>query len=249
MAEGAVVQSMIMQVAQQANAALSITGKVSSDAISGIITACRIPKSFAMTFDDGPGKLFDQVVDRLDELGVKATFFVNGNNVGNLDNAADANKIRRAYQSGHQIASHTFSHADLDQLDAAGIRSEMDKLDQQLLRIIGRRPVYMRPPFGNANSATQRTLQKLGYRIVNWNLDTLDWKHPRNAKESLKAYRRALNQAANSGSATFISLQHDIQPATANQLIGRAVRLVRRYGYRLMRVDECLGDQSGAYRQ
>ncbi|RKP24925.1 hypothetical protein SYNPS1DRAFT_16424 [Syncephalis pseudoplumigaleata] len=214
-----------------------------------ILYTCKVPRSFAMTFDDGPGKLFDNVLDTLDRLKVKATFFVNGNNVANLNEAADQQKVRRAFEAGHQIASHTYSHADLDQLDEAGIRNEMDQLDRQLVRTIGRRPVYMRPPFGNANARTQRVLDRLGYRIVNWNIDTLDWQHPQDARASLQAYRDALDRATTDQQAAFISLQHDIQPATATSLIEDAVRLVRQRGFRLMRVDECMGDADGAYRR
>ncbi|KAI8050331.1 hypothetical protein BDF22DRAFT_622468 [Syncephalis plumigaleata] len=223
-------------------------GNAGGDNPGLVLYTCKLPRSFAMTFDDGPGKLFDRVIDTLDRLNVKATFFVNGNNVANLHEPADRKKLWRAYQSGHQIASHTYSHADLDQLNDAGIRDEMEKLDHILKSIIGRRPVYMRPPYGNANANTQRTLNMLGYRIVNWNIDTLDWQHPQDAQASLKAYREALDRVPTDRKASFISLQHDIQPSTATNLIEDAVRLVRQRGFRLMRVDECMGDANGAYR-
>ncbi|KAI9593840.1 hypothetical protein BDF19DRAFT_447055 [Syncephalis fuscata] len=214
-----------------------------------ILYTCKVPRSFAMTFDDGPGMLFDKVLETLARLNVKATFFINGNNVANLNEPTDAQKVLRAFRAGHQIASHTYSHADLDQLNDAGIRDEMGRLDRILVRIIGRRPVYMRPPFGNANTNTQRTLNTLGYRIINWNIDTLDWQHPNDAQASLKAYREALDRVPTASQrVSFISLQHDIQPSTATNLIEDAVRLVRQRGFRLMRVDECMGDAGGAYR-
>lgn len=189
---------------------------------------------------------FDHLLDTLQRLGVKVTFFVNGDNVANLSHPADAQKILRAFRAGHQIASHTYSHADLDQLDDAGIQEEMSRLDQQISRIIGRRPVYMRPPYGNANASTQRTLNMLGYKIVNWNLDTHDWEHPHDAQASLQVYRDALENGRSSNS--YISLQHDIQPATAMRMVEDAVQLVQQHGYTLMRIDECMQDAGNAYR-
>jgi peptidoglycan/xylan/chitin deacetylase (PgdA/CDA1 family) len=173
---------------------------------------------------------------------------VNGKNYGDLNNEEDAAKIRRAYYAGHQIASHTYSHADLDTLGPDGIRSEMEQLDAQLQRIIGRRPVYMRPPYGNVNAQTEAVLTGLGYQIVKWNLDTNDWRHPYDVEASLQEYIQALDDAEGDPSAAFISLQHDTIRLTAIELVERAVRLVRARGYQLMRIDECLGRPGSAYR-
>lgn len=52
------------------------------------------------------------------------------------------------------IILHSWSHADLTTLDAAGITSEMTQLEAALLNILGEFPQYMRPPYFSYNDAT-----------------------------------------------------------------------------------------------
>lgn len=62
-------------------------------------------KKVYLTFDDGPSRLTDDVLDILDKYNVKATFFVLGSNVD-----ARPELVKRAYDSGHFIASHGYGH-------------------------------------------------------------------------------------------------------------------------------------------
>lgn len=75
----------------------------------------------ALTFDDGPSIFTPRVLDLLDQYHARATFFVNGDNFarGHIDDRATQwpDILRRMHRSGHQIGSHTWSHADLTYLD------------------------------------------------------------------------------------------------------------------------------------
>jgi peptidoglycan/xylan/chitin deacetylase (PgdA/CDA1 family) len=89
----------------------------------GVITSCKVPGTVAMTFDDGPYKFTNQLLDQLKDAGVKATFFVNGHNIGDIYQYDWV--VKRAYNEGHQIASHTWSHADLTRLSYNQIHRQM----------------------------------------------------------------------------------------------------------------------------
>lgn len=89
----------------------------------GVITSCRVPGTVAMTFDDGPYKFTNQLLDHLKQAGVKATFFVNGHNIGDIYQYDWI--VKRAYHEGHQIASHTWGHADLTTLSYDQIHNQM----------------------------------------------------------------------------------------------------------------------------
>ncbi|KAI8049782.1 hypothetical protein BDF22DRAFT_698620 [Syncephalis plumigaleata] len=211
-----------------------------------VLTTCTIPDALALTFDDGPGRNTADILNALGRLSVKATFFVNGRNVGDLSRAEDAALLKRAYDEGHQIASHTFSHADLTQLSASGIEQQMTDLDNMIKGIIGVRVTYMRPPYGNTSPQVLSVLGSLGYHVVNWNLDTNDWQHPNDADATFHVYQSVMG---NSGpGSSFISLQHDIQPSIDGQLVERVVTYARSLGKSLVRVDECLGAAGTAYR-
>ncbi|KAF8943160.1 hypothetical protein BGZ47_005729 [Haplosporangium gracile] len=206
----------------------------------GVITSCKVPGTVAMTFDDGPYKFTNQLLDRLKEAGVKATFFVNGANIGNIYQYDWI--VKRAYREGHQIASHTWGHADLTTLSYDEIHTQMTKLDDALESIIGVRPVYMRPPYGNLNSVAQSYLNDNGYKIVKWRVDTSDWAHPDNVEASFSAYEYA-------GEAGFIALEHDTFESTVNDLVPRAIEYAKNHGWELVTVGECLGvSQNDWYR-
>ncbi|RKP11195.1 polysaccharide deacetylase [Thamnocephalis sphaerospora] len=212
------------------------------------LATCTIPNAFALTFDDGPGPYADVLLDQLDKLGVKTTFFVNGNNVGSLDDPVYAARLKRAYDSGHQIASHTYSHADLTAIGSDQIRSEMTLLDDQLRRLIGVKPTYMRPPYGAVNDQVLNVMRQLNYRVVLWNLDTNDCRRsPSDVKPALATIQNALANAAVGSS--WIALAHVTAYATAYNLVVDAVNDIRAKGYRLVRIDECFGDVGGAYTQ
>ncbi|RKP06944.1 hypothetical protein THASP1DRAFT_17804 [Thamnocephalis sphaerospora] len=211
-----------------------------------VVHTCTVPGTFALTFDDGPGLYTNTLLDQLDKLGVKVTFFIDGNNAGGLDDDGVAKCIRRAYHAGHQIASHTFSHADLTKISPSEVRSEMSKLDDQFKRILGVRPTYMRPPYGAVNKEMLDIMRELGYRVIRWSIDTNDWQHPDDAKASLAALQNGVKVMADEK--TGIALSHDTATSTATRYVEEAVKIIRQKGYRLTTVSECLGDGRSVYR-
>jgi peptidoglycan/xylan/chitin deacetylase (PgdA/CDA1 family) len=72
---------------------------------AAIITSCTVPGTFALTFDDGPYAYTSQLLDILAANGVKATFFLNGQNYDNIANYASV--VQRMVTDSHQIGSHT----------------------------------------------------------------------------------------------------------------------------------------------
>jgi len=200
--------------------------------VGTIINSCTVSGVAAITFDDGPGPYTSQLLDILASNGAKVTFFMNGQNYGNInDNAA---VVQRAYNEGHQIASHTWSHADLATLNAAGITSEMTQLETALLNIIGRFPTYMRPPYLSTNAQALSTLGSLGYHVIQLDIDTLDWEGDYTA-----AYNNYVNGLDNGGR---ISLSHDPLQQTVQVLAQQMLDAVRARGLRTVTVGECLGD-------
>jgi LysM repeat protein len=126
------------------------------------IYSCSVPNTFAITFDDGPYKYTQELVDYLDKNNIKATFFINGQNYGNIFTYQDF--LLAAYKSGHQIAHHTWSHPNISTLTDAELTLEITKLEDAFLQILGVIPTYFRPPFGEYTDASLKVLNKLGYK-------------------------------------------------------------------------------------
>ncbi|KAI9283063.1 hypothetical protein BC943DRAFT_382126 [Umbelopsis sp. AD052] len=205
----------------------------------GVQTNCKAGH-FALTFDDGPYQYSSKLIDHLNERGIKATFFVNGNNFWDLDNNIQAqNAIKKAYHSGHQIASHTWSHANLDELSNQHVEDEVVRLEDALMRIIGVRPSFVRPPYGNSDDRVTNILNHLGYTVVNWSVDSKDYE-THSLSDEMHNYHRELGSS--SGSKGGIGLEHDVYKQTAEELADAIIDYARERGYKFSTVAECFNE-------
>ena len=107
--------------------AFEVLSKRGSNWESKIITACKTPGTVAITFDDGPFEYTGKLLDILKKEGVHTTFFMNGNNYGKILDSKYQAIVKRADAEGHQVASHTWDHADLSKLSKEKILDEMTK--------------------------------------------------------------------------------------------------------------------------
>lgn len=208
-------------------------------------TQCKEPGTIALTFDDGPTANVLPLIDKLNDLGVKATFFVNAHNYVDLtDPDSEApNILRRAYKAGHQIGSHTFSHAKLTLLSNIEIFNEMKKNDDAINAIIGIKPIYMRPPYLDVNSNVLKLLGNLGYTVVHANLDTKDYEFNRQA-DAVQSMRNRVEQILNlsdPSTNSFIALNHDFVVEIV-KWTEAFVTLGRAKGYRFVTMSECIND-------
>lgn len=101
-------------------------------------------KSCALTFDDGPNTITTpQVLDLLEKYDVTASFFLVGNNI----NDSSAEIVKRAFDMGCEINSHSKTHSFMNQMEAEDIIAEMDFTSDKIEEITGKRPAFFRPPY------------------------------------------------------------------------------------------------------
>ncbi|GGA12945.1 hypothetical protein GCM10008018_67390 [Paenibacillus marchantiophytorum] len=129
-------------------------------------------KKVALTFDDGPDTRFTpKVLDTLKANHVKATFFVLG-----VKASSHPDVIRRMVNEGHVIGNHSYSHANLPKLTVDKFQNQIMSTESVLQGLIGYAPKLIRPPYGAINEEQVRWVADHHYLIVNWNVDSLDWK-------------------------------------------------------------------------
>ena len=125
-----------------------------------------------LTFDDGPDlATTPKLLEHLAELRVKATFFVLGSKIANPQGHA---VVERIAAEGHQIGNHGYSHVDLTKLTPAAVEDEINRTEE-LIGMLDRGIKVWRPPFGLHNTIVDNLISKLGYRLVLWNVSSLDW--------------------------------------------------------------------------
>ncbi|MBX6395728.1 MAG: polysaccharide deacetylase family protein [Alicyclobacillaceae bacterium] len=190
-------------------------------------------KVVALSFDDGPDNLYTpRILDVLRRERVHATFFVVGTRVEQYPQV-----VRRMVREGHAVGSHTWDHANLTKLPPEQIRSEMIRTDRAVQRVAGVHPALARPPYGAVNDQVIQTLYRMGYRIVDWSVDSLDWKE-------LTADQVAGNVLSHVSPGAII-LQHaaggkgEDLSGTVNAL-PRIIRTLRSEGYRFATIPELL---------
>ena len=186
-------------------------------------SSCHVDGPYiAMTFDDGPsGANTPRLLDMLKQRGIKATFFMVG------ENAAEYPQIvKRIVAEGHEVGNHSWSHPDFAKMSDAAVRDQLQKTHDAIVAGGGVAPKLMRPPYGAFTARQRRWCNgEFGYKIILWDVDPLDWKI-RNAahveSEILK----------HTGSGSII-LSHDIHkttvdamPSTLDQLLAKGFKFV-----------------------
>lgn len=123
-----------------------------------------------------------QIMDVLKERGLKSTFFVGGC-------WADDNQdvLRRMAGEGHEIASHGYFHRDHKKLSEKQNEEEMIATERVIEALSGVQITLFAPPSGSYGEASLKACEKLGYKMILWSKDTIDWRD----KDSALVYKRA----------------------------------------------------------
>ncbi|KAJ3191869.1 hypothetical protein HK101_007335, partial [Irineochytrium annulatum] len=211
---------------------------------SGDYTSCNDPKSWALTFDDGPGPYTNALLDALDVAKVQVTFFVVGSRLA--EDPAQIATLQRAYKAGHQIGIHTWSHSALTTLSSDVILAELIYTRDIIISAIGVAPRYMRPPYGDIDDRARAVIKTLGLEIVGWSRDTGDWQlsqypgSPIRPDDVEKAVAKWIASPPKNG---IISLQHDLWKLSAGEG-EKVLPMVIKAGFNVVPVHQCIGGPS-----
>jgi len=177
----------------------------------------------ALTFDDGPGAHTPRLLTALDAAGVKATFFVLGQNV-----AVNPAVVSRMSAAGHVVANHTWDHRDMKKLTGDELTSEVTRTAAAIKAASGQTTTLLRPPYGSFGAP----VRDLGQALILWDVDTLDWKF-RNAGEVVKRAMADVKPGS-------IILMHDIH-ATTVDAVPTLISKLKAAGYTFVTVPQLLG--------
>ena len=178
----------------------------------------------ALTFDDGPNPTTSKrIVDALIMYDQRATFFDLGMLVRRYPDT-----VRYESEAGMECESHTYDHKNLNKLNADEITWQIIESENAHREVLGRKPDLVRPPYGNANQLVKDVF--CGYPLINWDIDTLDWK----TKSSEKIMEEIRRHESLDGK---VILMHSIYDSTAEAVEIMVPELVSQ-GYQLVTVSE-----------
>ena len=185
----------------------------------------------ALTFDDGPSAHTERLLDAFAAHGGKGTFYVVGNM---LDGRPDT--LRRMAAEGHEIGGHSWNHRQLTKLGTEELTDQFMSTRAKIYEITGIDATTMRPPYGSCNDQVKAKAGELGIALINWSVDTLDWKY----KNADTVYQAVMDGAKDGA----IILCHDLHKTTVDAM-ERAIPALIAEGYQLVTVTELLTSDGG----
>lgn len=187
----------------------------------GRYDSSKVRPMVALTYDDGPGKYTDKLLDCLEENNAKATFFMLGENAERYPDI-----VKRIYDSGMELGNHTYDHKMLPTLSSEEISDEIGKTNSIIENAAGVPADSLRPPGGSFNESVQ---ELAGMPIIKWSLDTKDWK----TKNADATYQKTMDNVQDGS----VVLMHDIHESSVEASLRLIPELVEK-GYKLVTVQE-----------
>lgn len=126
-----------------------------------------------LTFDDGPDRHPEgtsAVLDALDSVGAKATFFLVGEQITESPDLAPEILSR-----GHEVGVHGQRHFRHDRVPAEESVADIEVGHAALAAVMDSDPRYYRPPYGKLSPAGAEACVRLGLEVAYWSTWGLDW--------------------------------------------------------------------------
>ncbi|KAI9478849.1 MAG: hypothetical protein EXX96DRAFT_572467 [Benjaminiella poitrasii] len=193
---------------------------------------------WGLTYDDGPSDVSPTLYNFLKTTNQKATLFMIGANVIKYPAT-----VKRAFDEGHELAIHTWTHNYMTTLSNEQIIAELKWTELAIKEITGFSPRLFRPPYGDIDNRVRDIATALGFVSVIWDHDTNDWmlaeKAPGFRAEWIDGNFTEWIAEAATATTGGLSLEHDIQQVTVDIAIKNLPGLQK--AYKVVTVGQCAG--------
>ena len=148
---------------------VSTAGKVSDRVYyNGDRESGRVARMFNVY---GGADYIPSILDTLDAFEVKATFFIGG---CWADDHTET--LRGIVSRGHELGNHGYFHKDQDTLSLAANKEEIARCGALIQALAGVETELFAPPSGAYSENTVNAAEALGYKVIMWSKDTIDWR-------------------------------------------------------------------------
>lgn len=181
-------------------------------------------KTVYLTFDDGPNKHTEEILNILKEKGVHATFFMIGSNL-----AGNESKVKAVHEAGNYVGLHSMSHSKkklYDSGSSTNFINEFTKEQGLINNIIGTTPVLIRPPYGSAPLIGKKFRDDIvaaDFKMWDWTVDSKDWHYPKSPDKIMKEVKSQVHRN------TEVILMHE-RPQTV-RVLGDIIDYLSNKGY------------------
>jgi len=204
---------------------------------AAVISTCTKPGMVAFTFDDGPSlENGYKLLDYLEALNVKVTFHWVTEFLGEF---ALQQLVERASISGHLIGLRAEVTWDLHGLSASELSSRLQNTRSILAKYSGYQPTFLRLPYGNYTEEQVAAAESLGFIVTSHSVDGYSYL-TNNSGTVINNVESAFGPLVPGPQPSNIILLQEYN-SWAVEAMPELVNFVRNRGYKIVRLDECLG--------
>lgn len=184
-------------------------------------------KRIAVTFDVAwENSNTQQLIDILKENDAKATFFVTGDW---CDRYAD--DVKLFYDAGHAVENHSDQHPHVAGININDLINDTKECSRKIKMITGEEPTLYRAPYGEFDNNLLTTIDGLGLKTIQWDVDSIDWKKP-----SAEQIKKRILKNVKPGS--ILLFHNDLENTTA--ALPEILKTLKSQGYSFVTVNELI---------
>jgi probable sporulation protein (polysaccharide deacetylase family) len=166
-----------------------------------------------------------QILQILKDNNIKITFFIGGDWATKYPE-----ELKTIYQAGHELGNHGENHKKQTQLNIEQNKREILKAEESIKNVTGVKTVLFAPPYGDINKTVVDTAEGLGYKVIMWSIDTIDW----NTKDYSEIIKRVEKKQHNGG----IILMHPTEVTV--KALPELIKSLEDMGYEISGVSDVL---------
>ncbi|NMA86560.1 MAG: polysaccharide deacetylase family protein [Tissierellia bacterium] len=181
--------------------------------------------AFACNVDWG-NEYIEPMLKLFEDNNIKISFFITGK-------WAEKNPelLKLIFKKGHEIGNHGYNHIDYDKLDYQRNFEEISKAHMIIKKVLNHESILFAPPSGAYNDNTIKAAKDLGYDIIMWSIDTIDW---RNDSYKDIIIKRVMDKIHNSA----IVLMHPTEETL--KALPDIILQLNNSGYKIVRVSDII---------
>ena len=153
------------------------------------------------------------------------TFFVGG--CWADDNGQTLQKL---HENGHEIGNHGYFHKDHKTLSKENNILEIENTGKIIQGLSGVQPTLFAPPSGSFSDTTLEVAYQLGYKVIMWSKDTIDWRD----KDLQTIYKRATENLENGDLILMHPKEHTLK------VLPKVIEYYKSIGFSVVTVSENL---------
>jgi len=187
----------------------------------------RGDKKIALTFDVAwENSNTRELIDILSDNNAKATFFITGDW---CDRYPD--DVKAFYEAGHEIENHSDQHPHVEGININDLINDTKECSRKIKMITGEEPTLYRAPYGEFDDSLITTLDGMGMKVIQWDVDSIDWKKP--SADQIK--KRVLK---NVKSGSILLFHNDLENTT--EALPDILKSLKSQGFELVTVKDLI---------